>query len=96
LHEDRTPSLHCYPDGTFCCFGCRTGGTIYDFAGALWGIETKGYAFVALRARLGEELGLTRGDAAPSWRRRGAAIALAAGERGRRDMRPTNHERTMR
>jgi hypothetical protein len=57
-HEDRTPSLHCYEDGTFCCFGCRRGGTIFDFAGELWGMDTKGRAFVELRARLAEEFGL--------------------------------------
>jgi len=50
---DRTPSLQCYDDGTFCCFGCMKGGTIFDFAGALWGIDTKGRDFIVLRQRLG-------------------------------------------
>ena len=59
FHEgDHTPSLQCYDDGTFCCFGCMKGGTIFDFAGALWGIETKGRDFIVLRQRLGSTFGL--------------------------------------
>lgn len=64
-HEDRTPSLHLYPGGEWCCFGCRRGGTIYDFAAALWNIETKGRAFVELRARLADELGVAPAPARP-------------------------------
>ena len=78
FHEgDHTASLQCYPDGTFCCFGCRRGGTIFDFAAALWGMQTKGREFLELRARLGERFGLTA-PAAPGPRpphlRRGATI----------------------
>jgi hypothetical protein len=43
FHDDRTPSLHCYPSperGWF-CYGCRRGGSIYDFAGLLLGIESR-------------------------------------------------------
>jgi hypothetical protein len=58
-HQDATPSLHCYPDGTFCCFGCQRGGSIFDFAGALWGMDTKGRAFLELRNRLAREFGIT-------------------------------------
>ncbi len=29
---DQTPSLHCYSDGKWFCFGCGAGGSIYDFA----------------------------------------------------------------
>ena len=58
FHDDRTPSLQCYQDGSWCCFGCKRGGSIYDFAGALWELNTKGREFVALRARLAEELGI--------------------------------------
>jgi hypothetical protein len=59
FHEgDRTPSLQCYDDGTFCCFGCLKGGTIFDFAGGLWGVETKGRDFIVLRQRLGDTFGL--------------------------------------
>ncbi len=38
FHPDRTPSLHVYPDaeqGWF-CFGCRRGGSVYDFAAESW------------------------------------------------------------
>jgi hypothetical protein len=36
FHEDDTPSLQLYAGGTFYCFGCQFGGSIYDFAAALW------------------------------------------------------------
>jgi hypothetical protein len=53
---DRTPSLHCYSDGTWFCFGCGAGGSIYDFASRLWSTGTRGREFLALRARLATEL----------------------------------------
>jgi Bifunctional DNA primase/polymerase, N-terminal/CHC2 zinc finger len=43
FHDDRTPSLLAYPTaerGWF-CFGCKRGGSIYDFAGLLLGIESR-------------------------------------------------------
>jgi hypothetical protein len=54
FHEDTSPSLQLYPDGGFYCFGsgCRRGGTIYDFAGHLWGIDPRGVGFLELRERL--------------------------------------------
>lgn len=54
FHEDSNPSLQLYPDGGFYCFGsgCRRGGTIYDFAGHLWGIDPRGEGFLELRERL--------------------------------------------
>ena len=54
FHRDRHPSLQLYPDGSFYCFGagCRAGGSIYDFAGRLWGIEPRGAGFLQLRERL--------------------------------------------
>jgi len=58
FHTDDTPSLQLYEDGTFYCYGCGAGGSIYDFAGRLWSLETKGRAFVKLRARLAESFGL--------------------------------------
>jgi hypothetical protein len=60
FHEDRTPSLHLYPDGTFACFGsgCRHAGTIYDFAAAWWGTGTRGAEFLQLRDRLARIFGL--------------------------------------
>lgn len=54
LHEDSTPSLHVYRDparGWF-CFGCRRGGSVYDLAAAVWGIEPRGSGFTALREGL--------------------------------------------
>jgi hypothetical protein len=57
FHDDRDPSLQLYEDGSWYCFGaCRRGGSIYDFAGLLWGVDTKGREFLTLRARLAEEL----------------------------------------
>ena len=54
---DDTPSLHCYNDGTWFCFGaCQTGGSIYDFAARLWSTGTKGREFLALRARLATDV----------------------------------------
>jgi len=52
FHADDTPSLQLYDDGTFFCYGCGAGGSLYDFAGRLWGLDTKGRAFLELRARL--------------------------------------------
>jgi hypothetical protein len=52
FHDDRDPSLHMYDGGSFYCFGCRRGGTIYDFAAHLWGCNTRGADFLALRDRL--------------------------------------------
>ncbi len=59
FHEDRTPSFHVYEDPAdgWYCFGCkRHGHTAYDLAGALWHLDTRGPAFVQLRARLYELL----------------------------------------
>ena len=52
FHADDTPSLQLYGDGTFYCYGCDAGGSVYDFAGRLWSLETKGRAFLELRAHL--------------------------------------------
>lgn len=59
FHNDRTPSLQLYDDGTWYCYGaCQTGGSVYDFASRLWGISTKGPSFLELRDRLAQELKL--------------------------------------
>jgi hypothetical protein len=60
FHEDTSPSLQLYPDGGFYCFGsgCRRGGSIFDFAGHLWGIDPRGVAFLELRERLAIEFAL--------------------------------------
>jgi hypothetical protein len=57
FHEDRTASLQLYDDGTWYCYGaCRAGGSIFDFAARAWRLDTKGHAFLRVRARLVEEL----------------------------------------
>lgn len=54
LHEDRTASLHVYPDAArgWFCFGCRRGGSVYDLASAIWRIEPRGAGFLAIADRL--------------------------------------------
>jgi hypothetical protein len=59
FHNDRDPSLHMYDGGSFYCFGCRRGGTIYDFAAHLWfsGEPTsalRGRRFIEVRERLAD------------------------------------------
>lgn len=56
FHDDADPSLQLYDDGTFYCFGCGAGGSVYDFAARLWRVGTKGREFLALRRRLLAEL----------------------------------------
>ena len=59
FHEDRTPSLHVYPEpgrGWY-CYGCGRGGSVYDLAAHLRGrTGTRGSEFVALRDELRELL----------------------------------------
>jgi hypothetical protein len=58
FHEDRSPSLHAYrdPKRGWYCFGCGRGGSVYDFAALLWGCDTRGDDFLALRDRLSATL----------------------------------------
>jgi hypothetical protein len=57
FHDDHTPSLQLYEDGTWYCYGaCKAGGSIFDFASRLWQVETKNRDFLKLRARLADEL----------------------------------------
>jgi hypothetical protein len=58
FHEDATPSLHVYetPEGGWFCFSCRRGTSVYDLAGPLWGLRTRGVEFLELRRRLTELL----------------------------------------
>ena len=59
FHEDRTPSLQLYQDGTWYCYGaCHAGGSVFDFASRIWSTGTKGQEFLRLRARLAAELGV--------------------------------------
>ena len=87
FHDDRTPSLQLYEDGTWYCFGpCRTGGSIFDFAARAWLTgqsrdgKLRGREFLRVRQRLaeiflGERVGLsvTGRDVvnAAAWRSRG-------------------------
>src|ERR1019366_5105552 len=60
FHEDRTPSLHVYPQPAqgWACFGCGRGGSIYDLAGELWlsgqspDAPLRGRQFIEVRQRL--------------------------------------------
>ena len=60
LHDDHTPSLQLYDDGTWYCYGaCQAGGSIFDFAARAWQIDAKGRTFLKLRARLADKLGVS-------------------------------------
>jgi hypothetical protein len=54
FHAEERPSLHVYPTAErgWTCFSCGRGGSIYDLAAGLWGMETRGRAFLDLRAQL--------------------------------------------
>jgi hypothetical protein len=56
FHEDTSPSLHVYetPEGGWYCFSCKRGTSIYDLAGPLWDLRTRGRAFIEVRRRLTE------------------------------------------
>jgi hypothetical protein len=58
LHTDEHPSLHVYPTAAqgWHCFSCRRGGSVYDLAAALLGLQTRGVQLVKLRALLTEQL----------------------------------------
>lgn len=57
-HEDRNRSMKVYVEAErgVWCFGCQRGGSIYDFAAALWGYKTKGDDFRHLRKKIAEAL----------------------------------------
>lgn len=59
FHDDGSPSLHVYRDAHrgWYCFGCGRGGSIYDFAAALWKLGTRGDGFKELRRRLARAVG---------------------------------------
>jgi hypothetical protein len=61
FHQETNPSLQLYPDGTFYCFGarCKRGGSIFDFAAALWATSTRQQDFLKLRRRLAATFGIT-------------------------------------
>jgi hypothetical protein len=64
--NERTPSLHATDllPARWYCFACHQGGTIYDFAALLWGIEPRADGFAELRERLGRTF--IRAAASPS------------------------------
>ena len=53
---DRTASLHVFddPSAGWFCFGCRRGGSVYDLAAELAGVEPRGTEFLALADYLRE------------------------------------------
>lgn len=60
LHDDRTPSMHVYPDGRgWYCYGCGVGGGIYQLAAFLGGyrLPLRGDDFRAVREVLLEHFG---------------------------------------
>jgi hypothetical protein len=67
-HEDRTPSLHVYPDAErgWYCFGCGRGGSVYDLAALLWQRETRGEEFLRLRRDLKSLLSPAIGPGGPA------------------------------
>jgi hypothetical protein len=61
FHEDRRASLHVYPTAERGWYGfgrCRRGGTIYDLAAPLYGLEMRGDDFLRLRTQLRRLFGL--------------------------------------
>ena len=58
FHDDAEPSLHVYdgPGRGWFCFGCRRGGSIFDFGAALYGLEPRGSDFHNIRRRLAADL----------------------------------------
>ena len=43
FHDDHTPSLQLYDDGTWYCYGsCQAGGSIFDFAARAWQMRPEG------------------------------------------------------
>jgi hypothetical protein len=60
FHRDDDPSLHVFaePERGWFCFGCRRGGSVYDFAALLWRVNPRGTDFVRLRRELGRAFGL--------------------------------------
>jgi CHC2 zinc finger/RepB DNA-primase from phage plasmid len=69
FHHDRSPSLHVFerPERGWFCFGCRRGGSIYDFAALLWRVSPRGADFLGLRRELGREFGLEIAGRADAW-----------------------------
>jgi hypothetical protein len=58
-HDDHTPSFQVL-SSHWRCFGCNRGGSVIDFAAALYGIEPRGSGYVEIRRRLLADLGVGR------------------------------------
>jgi hypothetical protein len=54
FHSDERPSLHVYGAAArgWSCYSCGRGGSVYDLAAGVWGMETRGRDFLRLRRRL--------------------------------------------
>jgi hypothetical protein len=58
-HDDRTPSFQVL-SSHWRCFGCNRGGSVIDFAAALYGVGTRGSDYLEIRRRLLADLGAGR------------------------------------
>ncbi|MGH2894063.1 MAG: CHC2 zinc finger domain-containing protein, partial [Solirubrobacteraceae bacterium] len=77
FHDDHSPSLQLYDHGWYCFGRCRTGGSVYDFGALLYGLDTKGHQFLALRQRLAEELDITPAADRAGARTAGSRVACS-------------------
>ena len=79
FHPDDTPSLKLYrdPERGWYCYGCRRGGSIYDFGAALWDVEPRGRDFIALREHIVRTLSFGRVQVDPDGSRLGPALGSA-------------------
>jgi len=66
FHSERTPSFYVAPDkGTFYCFGCKKGGSVFDFV-----METQHITFAEAVELLAGRFGVSLPPASPETRRR--------------------------
>lgn len=64
FHDEKTPSLHVRPShGTFHCFGCEEGGSVFDFIMKVEGLDFHD-AVERLAARVSVQLTYARDDSA--------------------------------
>lgn len=59
FHDERTGSFKAYPTAErgWYCFGCGEGGSIYNLASKLWGVDNHGAEFFKLQEMLAELFG---------------------------------------
>lgn len=66
FHGERTPSFYVSPDkGTFYCFGCRKGGSVFDFV-----METQHLSFAEAVEVVAKRFGVPLPPASPGGRKR--------------------------